>query len=149
MAGVLDNRQILVKIFIGIFVGLLGISMLLYLVPQGPGTETDASDVVARIGDQTVSVAEVRRQLSDIERRSSNNVPKQLEGIYARQILNQLVFSKEIQYEAARLGIKVTNEEVADRVKQFLPTAFNGDSPVGMDQYADQVQQRFQMSVRA
>jgi len=38
MAGALDNKQILVKIFIGIFVGLIGISMLLYLVPQGPGT---------------------------------------------------------------------------------------------------------------
>ena len=53
MAGALDNKQVLVKIFIGIFVGILGISMLMYLVPQGPGTGTDAdaSDVVAKIGD--------------------------------------------------------------------------------------------------
>ena len=146
MAGALDNRQVLVKIFIGIFVGLLGISMLLYLVPQGPGTGAEASsDTVARIGDQTVSLAEVRQQLSEIERRG--NVPKMMEGLYARQILTQLVYTKEIEYEAARLGIKVTNEEIADRVKQYLPTAFNGDSPVGMDQYTTQVQQRFQMSV--
>src|SRR5215469_11714363 len=146
MAGALDNRQVLVKIFIGIFVGLLGISMLLYLVPQGPGTGAEASsDTVARIGDQTVSLAEVRQQLSEIERR--NQVPKALEGLYARQILNQLVYSKEIEYEAKRLGIKVTNEEIADRVKQYLPTAFNGDNPVGMDQYTQQVQQRFQMTV--
>ena len=34
MAGVLDNRQVLVKIFFGILVGILGVSMLLYLVPQ-------------------------------------------------------------------------------------------------------------------
>jgi len=147
MAGALDNKQILVKIFIGIFVGLIGISMLLYLVPQGPGTgaDADASDVVARVGNQTVSLADVRQQLSDIQRR--NQVPKALEGLYARQILNQLVFTKEIEFEAQRLGIKVTNEEIADRVKQFLPAAFNGDTPVGMDQYANQVQQRFQMPV--
>ena len=147
MAGALDNKQILVKIFIGIFVGLIGISMLLYLVPQGPGTgaDADASDVVAKVGNQTVSLADVRQQLSDIQRR--NQVPKALEGLYARQILNQLVFTKEIEFEAQRLGIKVTNEEIADRVKQFLPAAFNGDTPVGMDQYANQVQQRFQMSV--
>jgi len=147
MAGALDNKQILLKIFIGIFVGLIGISMLLYLVPQGPGTgaDGDASDVVAKIGNQTVSLAEVRQQLSEIQRR--NQVPKALEGLYARQILNQLVFAKEIEYEAGRLGIKVTNEEIADRVKQFLPTAFSGDSPVGMDQYTAQVQQRFQMTV--
>ena len=147
MAGALDNKQILLKIFIGIFVGLIGISMLLYLVPQGPGSgaDADASDVVAKIGNQTVSLAEVRQQLSEIQRR--NQVPKALEGLYARQILNQLVFAKEIEYEAGRLGIKVTNEEIADRVKQFLPTAFSGDSPVGMDQYTAQVQQRFQMTV--
>ena len=147
MAGALDNKQILVKIFIGIFVGLIGISMLLYLVPQGPGsgTDADASDVVAKVGDQTVSLAEVRQQLSEIQRR--NQVPKALEGLYARQILNQLVYTKEIEYEAGRLGIKVTNEEIADRVKQYLPTAFNGDSPVGMDQYGQQVQQRFNMTV--
>src|SRR5262250_1785976 len=146
MAGALDNRQVLVKIFIGIFVGLLGISMLLYLVPQGPGTGAEASsDTVAKIGDQSVSIADVRQQLSEIQRR--NQVPKALEGLYARQILNQLVFSKEIEYEAERLGIKVTNEEVADRVKQYLPTAFSGDTPVGMDQYTAQVQQRFNMTV--
>jgi peptidyl-prolyl cis-trans isomerase D len=147
MAGALDNKQILVKIFIGIFVGLIGISMLLYLVPQGPGSgaEADASDVVAKVGNQTVSIADVRQQLSEIQRR--NQVPKALEGLYARQILNQLVFTKEIEFEAQRLGINVTNEEIADRVKQYLPSAFNGDSPVGMDQYSTQVQQRFQMTV--
>src|SRR6516165_3931581 len=146
MAGVLDSRKTGVRVILGVVVGLLGITMLTYLVPQGPGTDAnDSSDTVAKIGDQTVSLAEVRQQLSEIERR--NQVPKPLEGLYARQILNQLVYSKEIEYEAKRLGIKVTNEEIADRVKQYLPTAFNGDNPVGMDQYTQQVQQRFQMTV--
>jgi peptidyl-prolyl cis-trans isomerase D len=146
MAGAWDNKQILVRIFVGIFIGLIAISMLLYLVPQGPSSDAESNDVVAKIGkDQTVTLAEVRQQLSEIERR--NQVPKQLESLYARQILTQLVYAKEIQYEANRLGIAVSNEEIADRVKQFLPTAFNGDSPVGMDQYAQQVQQRFGMAV--
>jgi peptidyl-prolyl cis-trans isomerase D len=148
MAGAWDNRQILVRVFIGIFIGLIAISMLLYLVPQGPNSDAESNDVVAKIGsDQTVTIAEVRQQLSEIERR--NQVPKPLEGLYARQILSQLVYTKEVQYEAARLGIKVTDEEIADRVKQYLPTAFNGGNPVGMDQYAQQVQQRFGMAVPA
>lgn len=146
MPGVFDNNKIGVRIILGAVVGALGISMLLYLVPQGPGTGAEAaSDTVAKVGDQTISIAEVRQQLNDIQRR--NQVPKALEGLYARQILNQLLYTKEIEYEAGRLGIKVTNEEIADRVKQYLPTAFNGDSPVGMDQYTTQVQQRFQMTV--
>src|SRR5579863_3363932 len=144
MAGAWENKQILVRVFIGIFIGMIAISMLLYLVPQGPSTDTESSDVVAKVGDQTVTLAEVKQQLSDIERR--NQVPKALESFYARQILTQLMYAKEIQYEANRLGITVTNEEIADRVKQILPTAFNGDNPVSMDQYAQQVQ-RFNMTV--
>jgi peptidyl-prolyl cis-trans isomerase D len=145
MAGATDKRKLGVRILLGIVVGVLGIGMLSYLLPTSPTADIESSDTVAKIGDQTVSLAEVRQQLSEIQRR--NQVPKALEGLYARQILNQLVYAKEIQYEAKRLGIKVTNEEVADRVKQFLPTAFNGDSPVGMDQYIQQVQQRFGMAV--
>src|SRR5215467_7450366 len=147
MAGVFENRQLLLKVFIGIFIGLIAISMLLYLVPQGTNsTDANSSETVAKVGDETVTLADVRQQLSQIER-NNPQVSKVLEGLYARQILNQLVFTKEIQYEANRLGITVTNEEIADRVKQFLPTAFNGDSPVGMDQYAQQVQQRFNLTV--
>ena len=146
MPGVFDNRKLGVRIILGAVVGVLGLGMLLYLVPQGPNSDAESGDVVAKIGsDQTVTLAEVRQQLSEIERR--NQVPKPLEGLYARQILSQLVYTKEVQYEANRLGIKVTNEEIADRVRQYLPTAFNGGNPVGMDQYAQQVQQRFGMAV--
>src|ERR1051325_7431878 len=114
MAGVFDNRKLGVRILLGAVVGVLGIGMLLYLVPQGPNSDVESSDVVAKVGsDQTVRVAEVRQQLAEIQRR--NQVPKMLEAVYAKQILSQLVFAKEIQYEANRLGIKVTNEEIADR----------------------------------
>jgi peptidyl-prolyl cis-trans isomerase D len=70
-----------------------------------------------------------------------------LEPIYAQQILKQLIFEKEIEYEAKRLGIRVSDEERADRIRQFLPTAYNGDTFVGMDRYAAEVQARFQMPV--
>jgi peptidyl-prolyl cis-trans isomerase D len=133
------------RIILGAVIGLIALSMLLYLVPQGPTTAEVSTDSVAQVGDLTVTVADVRKQLNEIEQR--NQVPKQLESFYARQILAQLVFQKEIEYEAKRLGIRVSPDEIADRIRQVLPTAFNGDTPVGMDQYAAQVQSRFQMTV--
>ena len=42
MAGALDNKQVLVKIFIGIFVGLIGISM----------TEADAIKAGYRVSEK-------------------------------------------------------------------------------------------------
>jgi peptidyl-prolyl cis-trans isomerase D len=144
--AVLDNRKTGMRILLGVVVLLLGGSMLLYLVPQTPGTgEASSTDTLAKVGDLTVSTAEVRQQLAEIQQR--NQIPKQLESLYARQILNQLIFQKEIEYEAKRLGISVSNQERADRIRQFLPTAFNGDTFVGLDRYAAEVQARFQMTV--
>lgn len=133
------------RIILGAVIGLIALSMLLYLVPQGPSTAEVSTDSVAQVGDLTVTVADVRKQMNEVEQR--NQLPKQMEGFYAQQILKQLVFQKEIEYEGNRLGIHVSPDEIADRIRQFLPTAFNGDAPVGMDQYAAQVQSRFQMAV--
>jgi peptidyl-prolyl cis-trans isomerase D len=145
MPGALDNKKTGVRILFGVIIGMLALSMLLYLVPQGPDTAQTAGDVVAKIGDQTVTLADINQELNEIRR--NNPVPRQMEGLYASQILKQLVFQKEIEYEAKRLGITVSDKERADRIRQFLPSAFNGDTFVGYDAYSQQVQQRFQMTV--
>jgi peptidyl-prolyl cis-trans isomerase D len=133
------------RVFLGFVIGLIALSMLLYLVPQGTNTGEASTDSVAQVGNLTVTLAEVRQQLNQIERQ--NQVPPQLESLYAQQILKQLVFQKELEYEANRMGIRVSPDEIADRIRQFLPTAFNGDTPVAEDQYASQVQTRFQLTV--
>ena len=145
MAGAFGNQKTGVRILFGVIIGMLALSMLLYLVPQGPGGSEAAGDVVAKVGDQSVTLADISQQLNEIRQR--NQIPRQLEALYANQILKQLVFQKEVEYEAKRLGITVTDKERVDRIKQFLPTAFNGDTFVGMDAYAREVQQRFQMTV--
>ncbi|HVM74794.1 MAG TPA: peptidyl-prolyl cis-trans isomerase [Candidatus Saccharimonadales bacterium] len=145
MPGVFENQKTGVRILFGVIIGMLAISMLLYLVPQGPGTAESATDAVATVGDQSVTLADITQQLNEIRQR--NQIPPQLESLYASQILKQLIFQKEVDYEAKRLGITVSDKERADRIKQYLPTAFNGDTFVGMDAYAREVQTRFQMTV--
>jgi peptidyl-prolyl cis-trans isomerase D len=90
---------------------------------------------------------DVRQRLQDFEQRNPSPNFKLIAPYYARQILDQLVFDKEIEYEAKRLGVRVSDEERAERIRQFLPTAYNGDTFVGMDRYAAEVQARFQMPV--
>lgn len=139
-----QNRKILIRIVLGFLVGLLAIGMLLYLVPQGPGT-SNTPDTLADVAGQAVTVQEVRDQLRKIE--SRNPVPKPLQAFYAQQILQQLVFVRELEYEASRLGIRVTDEERAERIRQILPTAYSGDAFVGMERYAAEVRLRFEMGV--
>jgi peptidyl-prolyl cis-trans isomerase D len=147
MAGAKDKSKLGYRIFLGAVVLTLGGSMLLYLVPQSPLGSEVSTDTLAKVGDQSVSVQDVRQQLNQIEQR--NQVPKPLEALYAEQILKQLVFQKEIEYEAKRLGIAVSDQERADRIRQYVPTAFNNGSFVGLDRYSAEVQTRFQMAVPA
>jgi peptidyl-prolyl cis-trans isomerase D len=144
MAGA-DKSKLGYRILLGAVVLVLGGSMLLYLVPQSPVSGEISSDIVAKVGDESVSVQDVRQQLNQIEQRNPNM--KALESLYVQQILKQLVFEKEIEYEAKRLGISVSDQERADRIRQFVPTAFNGGTFVGMDRYSAEVQARYQMTV--
>lgn len=147
MAGSSENKQkLLSRILLGVVVLALSGGMLLYLVPTGPGGTTQLStDVVAKVGDQTVTVADIRQQLDQIKQR--NQVPPMLVPYYAQQILRQQLLQKEMQYEAVQLGIHVSNDEVADRIRLILPAAFNQGVPIAPDQYASLVESRTQMTV--
>ncbi len=145
MVDAKDKSKLGYRILLGGFVLLLGGSMLLYLVPQSPVSGEISSDTLAKIGDESVSVQDVRQQLNQIEQRNPNMKP--LESLYAQQILKQLVSEKELEYEAKRLGIAVSDQERADRIRQYVPTAFNGGKFVGMDRYSTEVQARFQLTV--
>src|SRR3989442_765768 len=147
MAGAKDKSKLGYRILLGAVVLVLGGSMLLYLVPQSPVSGEISADTLAKIADESVSVQDVRQQLNQIEQSNPNMKP--LEALYAQQILKQLVFEKEIEYEAKRLGIAVTDQERADRIRQYVPTAFNGGTFVGMDRYSAEVQARFQLTVPA
>ena len=141
----LHKKNLGVRIMLGVIVALLGAGMLLYLIP-GQGTDTvSAADVVATVDDQSVTVTDIRAQLARIERTGA--IPAALEPLYAQQVLNQLVFQKELALEAKQLGITVTDQERADRIRQLIPTAFAGGAFVGNDQYAAQVEATSGMGV--
>lgn len=130
---------------LGVIVGLLGVGMLLYLIP-GQGTDSvSAADVVATVDNQSITITDIRAQLGRIERTGA--IPAALEPLYAQQVLNELVFQKELAIEAKQLGITVTDQERADRIRQLVPTAFVGGTFVGNDQYAAQVEAASGMGV--
>jgi peptidyl-prolyl cis-trans isomerase D len=141
----LHNKNLGVRIMLGVIVGLLGVGMLLYLIP-GQGTDSvAAADVVATVDNQSITVTDIRAQLGRIERTGA--IPAALEPLYAQQVLNELVFQKELAFEARQLGITVTDQERADRIRQLVPTAFVGGAFVGNDQYAAQVEASSGMGV--
>jgi peptidyl-prolyl cis-trans isomerase D len=140
-----DNKKIGVRIVLGLVVGALGIGMLLYLVPGQGSTETQSADVVATVGDTSITLNDVQQQLQRIER--GGQMPAAMAPLYAQQVLKELVMQHALDLEAASMGVQISDEDRRDRILQLVPSAFQGDTFVGMDQYAAAVQQRFQMGV--
>ncbi len=145
MWKVLRRKNVGVRILLGVILGLISVGMLVYLIPGQGGSTASGTDTVAEVGGQPVTVAEVRQQLQRLT--SGRNLPPALAPLYAQQIINQLVYQRMLELEAKRLGLRVNDEEHAERIRQFLPTAFAGDAFIGRERYAAEVQQRFQMSV--
>jgi peptidyl-prolyl cis-trans isomerase D len=113
--------------------------MLWFLVPGMNNTDTLNADNVADVGGQPVSVDEVRQQMTRMA--SAQQMPPQFMSYYARQIVENLVFEKMLEIEAKRLGISVTEAEVADRIKAMLPPTAIENGAIKMDVYESLVSQ--------
>jgi peptidyl-prolyl cis-trans isomerase D len=145
MLKTLQQRNRMVKIVLGVLLSLICLAMVITLVPGPVGSLSNSPDVVANVGGQDITMIEVRRQLDQITRNQS--IPPMLKGFYARRIMDDMIFERALELEAKRLGLQVTPEEQAERIKQLLPMVFNGDTWVGKDRYTLEVEQRTGMSV--
>jgi peptidyl-prolyl cis-trans isomerase D len=145
MLDLFRRRDVVVRIFLGFFAGAIGLAMVITLVPGPVGSLAESPTAIADVGGREISVADVQRRLQRLEQQQRIAGP--LRAFYARQIVDQLVFSHLLELEARRLGIRVSDEERAERIRLFLPTAFEGNRFVGMERYSSEVEMRFGMSV--
>jgi peptidyl-prolyl cis-trans isomerase D len=141
----LHSRTLMVKIVMGVVLGLVSLGMLLYLVPM-PNTPLDSGGSgLADVAGQRVTIADVQRQLNLISQRQQ--IPQQLRGFYARQIFDQIVFNRLLEVEASRLGLGVTDQELAKQIRLILPQAFPNGKWVGAQAYSNMVQQQLGLTV--
>ncbi len=140
------DRNRWIKITMTVILVIICVSMVVTLVPGlvGGAVGTTNPDTIASVGGQDISLDQVQQQLNQMTQNQS--VPAMLKGLYARQLLDQMVFQSALYVEADRLGVGVTPEEETERIKQILPTAWAG-GVWQKDLYANQVQTRTGMSV--
>lgn len=139
------SSSLMVKIVMGVVLALVSVGMLLYLVPM-PNTPLDAgSDGLADVAGLRITMSDVQRELETIQQRQP--LPQQLQGFYAGQIFDQLVFNRLLEVEAQKMGINVTSQDVANQIKTILPNLYPDGKFVGYDQYSAMVQQNFGLTV--
>jgi peptidyl-prolyl cis-trans isomerase D len=109
------------------FLGVVAVSMCLYLIPNfmQPSTSTVSAtsrEIIANIGDRTVTVKDFdsryQSQLASYRSQFGGNVNESLLrqlGI-DQQVLRQLIEEQIAVIEAQRQGIRVTDEELASQI---------------------------------
>src|ERR1700685_3683952 len=127
MFDLFRSREKSVRILLGVLLGLIAISMLLYLIPGGPGNTGSTSDnVLATVGDQKITATDVERTLQNLTR-GQQNLPRAVLAMYVPSVVNQLVESKAMAYQARQMGLQVTDQELGDAISAELAGAMGGN----------------------
>lgn len=140
------DRNRWIKITMTVILVIICVSMVVTLVPGlvGGAVDTANPDTIASVAGQAISFEQVQQQLNQLTQNQA--VPAMLKGLYAKQLLDQLVFQNALYVEADRLGVSVTPQEETERIKQILPNAWAG-GVWQKDLYTNAVQSGTGMSV--
>ncbi|HEY3839524.1 MAG TPA: peptidylprolyl isomerase, partial [Bryobacteraceae bacterium] len=126
-----------VRIMLGGILGVVALSMVTYLIPSGwtgGGGPTD-SNVIATVGDYTVTTQEAQRVLSNMMR--GRNLPPEILNMYAPQMINNLIGERAMAYEARRLGFQANETDTAESIRHTLPQQlFKDGKLISKDLYA-------------
>ena len=127
-------------------VGTLALAMLAYLVPGTADVDLrDPAGMVAQVGDLPLTQDEVTQHYQRVAEQfgAQNQAFKQL---IMQQLIEDLIGQRLVQYEAARLGLEVSPEEVRLRLRQ-ISYLYPGGQFVGAETYRQIVERQFRMSV--
>jgi len=142
MFDLFRSREKNVRWLLGILLGLVALSMVVTLVPNysglGRGVSRDQT-TIAEIGDQVITTAQVRQLLAQAAR--AGIMPRGVEALYAPRLIHQLIAEQATAYEAGRLGMRVTEEQLAAEVQAQIPQLFQGGKFAGNAVYAAYLQQ--------
>jgi peptidyl-prolyl cis-trans isomerase D len=141
MFDLFRSRAKAVRIVLGAMLGVVSLSMLLYLIP-GTGisaADSNSDQVVAEIGKSAVTVAEVQQQLKNALQ--NRRLPPEFASTYIPQLVDQAIAERAVAYEAEQLGFRISDRDLAATLRSF-PFA-----TLPPDQYQQYVEQQFGTTV--
>ena len=106
------------RILLGAVLGVVTLSMLLYLIP-GAGSTAGRSDdqTVAEIGTEVVTVRQVETSIRNAFR--GGQISPEVAAAIVPQIVEQAITDRALAYEAKRLGFQVTDSQLASTIRSF------------------------------
>src|SRR5450755_3893398 len=146
------------KIVLGGILLVICVMMVITLIPGGGflndmfGGSVTQSGVLAKVGNQQVSLQEVSQQARLIGRQQfkGQSVPPALMPYLMQRAAQGIITQKALVYEADRMGLNVSDEELRTYLHQgqMGQMIFPGGNFIGQQAYEDFIQNQFNMGVQ-
>ena len=136
MIRFLQSNNKAAKYLLGGLLTIICLSMCIYLIPGlMTGSEVSRSGVVASVGGQDILTQDVSRITAQMQRQQ--RFPEQFIPYLRNQAMQRLLQEAEISYEAQRMGLQVSDEEVRQEMHGpgLAETFFPGGKWIGKEQY--------------
>jgi peptidyl-prolyl cis-trans isomerase D len=134
MFDLFRSRAKAMRYLLIVLLSLVALSMVITLIP-GFGTPSYGRNeqILAEVGDEVVTQRMVA-QVIQAQMRNQQMSPQVVE-IMLPQIVNQIVGELATAYEARRLGLGVTDQEMVQTIQMVMPHLFQGGEFVGREAY--------------
>jgi peptidyl-prolyl cis-trans isomerase D len=125
------------KYILGGFLTLLALSMVVYLIPNFMNNldSSGRKGVVANVGGTDILADEVLKMTN--AQLQQQHYPQTLAPFLIPRVAHQLVQLQEVRYEAERMGLKVSDQEVRDELQSgpYKAAFFPGGKWIGQQAY--------------
>jgi peptidyl-prolyl cis-trans isomerase D len=105
------------KILLSVVLGVVALSMLLYLIP-GAGTSMGSGSndqIVAEIGPDSITVRQVEQSIRNVIQ--GRQVSPEVISAIVPQLVEQSITDRALAYEAKRLGFQVSDSQLANLIR--------------------------------
>jgi peptidyl-prolyl cis-trans isomerase D len=135
-----------VRWFLGGLLVLICLTMVITLIPGATGTSDASTDVtvLGKVCGNSITSAEVMQQFQQMSQ--GQRLPAGFLSIYAPTILKNMTDEKAMNCEAHRVGLDVTSDEVATRLRA-IPGLFPGGVFIGADRYREIIETKANLPV--
>lgn len=147
MIRILQSAGPTLKIILGSLLVIICASMVITLIPgygSSLGIGTPQRGVIAKIGDQEVSVDDVQREAKAMIRQQFRNNAQaaMLLPYFESQAAEQLINQKVLIAEARRMGLRASDDELRDELQhgQYSSVFFPEGKFVGQEEYENMLQ---------
>ena len=141
MFNLFRSRDKLVRITLGAVLTVVAVTMVVTLIP-GFGTTTGSTDdpVLAQIGSEKITASQAQRDFQTIVQ--GQQIPTEMLQVYFPQYFENTVMQRAVKYQAERMGLAVSDDEVLAGLMSADPQFFQNGQLVSKEQFEAFLAQR-------